>query len=207
MVSEALSAMLHNGGYEVSVTGPGTLADFDREDADTVLLDVRMPGVTVADVYKRLKSGSRVPIIMIGDPDGDLDTMVAQDVDADDATDLTGRIRRMLNLQLTDADDASASVLEGGPVRMDMDRFAATVNGVPVQLPLKEFQLLEVLLRNAGRVLTRGRLIAEVWGADYVGDTKTLDVHVKRLRSKIEPTPSKPRHIVNVRSIGFKFDP
>jgi two-component system response regulator RegX3 len=113
----------------------------------------------------------------------------------------------VLRRQIVDAADLSAPTLAAGPVRMDVERHVVTVGGEAVQLPLKEFELLELLLRNAGRVLTRGQLIDRVWGADYVGDTKTLDVHVKRLRSKVEPEPSTPRYIVTVRGLGYKFEP
>jgi two-component system, OmpR family, response regulator RegX3 len=177
-LSDALSAMLYKRGYEVSVTGPPAVTEFDRGDAGIVLLDLMLPGVSGTEVCQWLQNGSRAPVILIADQDGG-----------------------------TGGELPSASILEAGPVRMDVDRHTVTVAGSPVKLPLKEFELLETLLRDAGRVLTRSRLIAQVWGSDYVGDTKTLDVHVKRLRSKIEPTPANPRHIVNIRSLGFKFEP
>jgi two-component system response regulator RegX3 len=155
-----------------------------------------------------------VPIIMITARDSEIDKVVGLEIGADDYVtkpysprELVARVRAVLRRQTTDVAEASSPSLAVGPVRMDVDRHVVTVDGAPVQLPLKEFELLELLLRNAGRVLTRGQLIDRIWGADYVGDTKTLDVHVKRLRSKVEPTPSNPRHIVTVRGLGYKFEP
>jgi two-component system response regulator RegX3 len=151
---------------------------------------------------------------MITARDSEIDKVVGLEIGADDYVtkpysprELVARIRAVLRRQTVDAAEISAPTLAVGPVRMDVDRHVVTVDGSPVQLPLKEFELLELLLRNAGRVLTRGQLIDRIWGADYVGDTKTLDVHVKRLRSKVEPSPSNPRHIVTVRGLGYKFEP
>ena len=139
--------------------------------------------------------------------------MVGLEIGADDYVtkpysprERVARVRAVLRRRSGEMMESNTPTLTVGPVRMDVDRHVVTVNGAPVQLPLKEFELLELLLRNAGRVLTRGQLIDRIWGADYVGDTKTLDVHVKRLRSKIEPVPSSPRHIVTVRGLGYKFE-
>jgi two-component system response regulator RegX3 len=214
--SDALSYMLRKEGFEVSVadTGPAALTEFDRTGADIVLLDLMLPEMSGTEVCRQLRTKSQVPIIMITARDSEIDKVVGLEIGADDYVtkpysprELVARIRAVLRRQTVDAAEISAPTLAVGPVRMDVDRHVVTVDGSPVQLPLKEFELLELLLRNAGRVLTRGQLIDRIWGADYVGDTKTLDVHVKRLRSKVEPSPSNPRHIVTVRGLGYKFEP
>jgi two-component system response regulator RegX3 len=214
--SDALSYMLRKEGFEVSVaaTGPTALTEFDRTGADIVLLDLMLPEMSGTEVCRQLRQRSNVPIIMVTARDSEIDKVVGLEIGADDYVtkpysprELVARIRAVLRRQTTEAIDASAPTLTAGPVRMDVERHVVTVDGSTVQLPLKEFELLELLLRNAGRVLTRGQLIDRVWGADYVGDTKTLDVHVKRLRSKVEPEPSTPRFIVTVRGLGYKFEP
>ncbi|GAB3144406.1 response regulator transcription factor [Micromonospora sonneratiae] len=214
--SDALSYMLRKEGFEVSVaaTGPEALTEFDRTGADIVLLDLMLPEMSGTEVCRQLRQRSRVPIIMVTARDSEIDKVVGLEIGADDYVtkpysprELVARIRAVLRRQSTEPVDESAATLSAGPVRMDVERHVVTVSGSSVQLPLKEFELLELLLRNAGRVLTRGQLIDRVWGADYVGDTKTLDVHVKRLRSKIEPEPSAPRFIVTVRGLGYKFEP
>ena len=214
--SDALSYMLRKEGFEVSVaeTGTAALTEFDRTGADIVLLDLMLPEMSGTEVCRQLRTKSQVPIIMITARDSEIDKVVGLEIGADDYVtkpysprELVARIRAVLRRQTVDSTEASAPTLAVGPVRMDVDRHVVTVDGSPVQLPLKEFELLELLLRNAGRVLTRGQLIDRIWGADYVGDTKTLDVHVKRLRSKVEPSPSNPRHIVTVRGLGYKFEP
>jgi two-component system, OmpR family, response regulator RegX3 len=213
--SDALSYMLRKEGFEVSVaaTGPAALTEYDRSGADIVLLDLMLPEMSGTEVCRELRQRSQVPIIMVTARDSEVDKVVGLELGADDYVtkpysprELVARIRAVLRRR-TDVAEVSSSVLAGGPVRMDVERHVVTVDGTPVQLPLKEFDLLEMLLRNAGRVLTRGQLIDRVWGADYVGDTKTLDVHIKRLRSKIEPVPSAPRYIVTVRGLGYKFEP
>jgi len=214
--SDALSYMLRKEGFEVSVaaTGPSALTEFDRTGADIVLLDLMLPEMSGTEVCRQLRQRSYVPIIMVTARDSEIDKVVGLEIGADDYVtkpysprELVARIRAVLRRQSTEAAEPGAPTLAAGPVRMDIERHVVTVNGGPVQLPLKEFELLELLLRNAGRVLTRGQLIDRVWGADYVGDTKTLDVHVKRLRSKLEPEPSAPRYIVTVRGLGYKFEP
>ncbi|HEY8475008.1 MAG TPA: response regulator transcription factor [Natronosporangium sp.] len=214
--SDALSYMLRKEGFEVSVadTGPKALTEFDRSGADIVLLDLMLPEMSGTEVCRQLRTKSQVPIIMITARDSEIDKVVGLEIGADDYVtkpysprELVARIRAVLRRRTADNGETAASTLVAGPVRMDVDRHVVTVDGSPVQLPLKEFELLELLLRNAGRVLTRGQLIDRIWGADYVGDTKTLDVHVKRLRSKVEPSPSNPRHIVTVRGLGYKFEP
>ncbi|GAA3244986.1 MULTISPECIES: response regulator transcription factor [Nonomuraea] len=213
--SDALSYMLRKEGFEVSVaaTGPEALDTFDRNGADLVLLDLMLPGLPGTEVCRSLRQRSKVPVIMLTAKDSEIDKVVGLELGADDyvtkpfsSRELVARIRAVLRRQGDVMEELETAVLAVGPVRMDVDRHVVAVRGEQVQLPLKEFELLEVLLRNAGRVLTRGQLIDRVWGADYVGDTKTLDVHVKRLRAKIEADPSNPRCILTVRGLGYKFD-
>jgi two-component system response regulator RegX3 len=213
--SDALSYMLRKEGFEVAVavSGPDALETFERNGADLVLLDLMLPGLPGTEVCRELRSRSNVPVIMLTAKDSEVDKVVGLELGADDyvtkpfsSRELVARIRAVLRRR-GDAEELAPAVLEAGPVRMDVERHIVSVSGRSIQLPLKEFELLEVLLRNAGRVLTRMQLIDRVWGADYVGDTKTLDVHVKRLRAKIEPSPSNPRHIVTVRGLGYKFEP
>jgi two-component system response regulator RegX3 len=214
--SDALSYMLRKEGFEVAVAATGTraLTEFDRNGADIVLLDLMLPEMSGTEVCRQLRQKSAVPIIMVTARDSEIDKVVGLEIGADDYVtkpysprELVARVRAVLRRNAADAAETSAQTLAAGPVRMDVERHVVTVSGDSVALPLKEFELLELLLRNAGRVLTRGQLIDRVWGADYVGDTKTLDVHVKRLRSKIEPEPSNPRFIVTVRGLGYKFEP
>ena len=213
--SDALSYMLRKEGFEVAVagTGPYALEEFDRTGADLVLLDLLLPGLSGTEVCRQLRSRSNVPVIMLTAKDGEIDKVVGLELGADDyvtkpyhTRELVARIRAVLRRH-GEPEELLPAALEAGPVRMDVERHVVTVAGVQVSLPLKEFELLELLLRNAGRVLTRMQLIDRIWGADYVGDTKTLDVHVKRLRSKIEPDPSAPRHLVTVRGLGYKYEP
>jgi len=212
--SEALSYMLRREGFEVAVaaTGPDALSEFDRSGADLVLLDLMLPGLSGTEVCRTLRQRSSVPVIMLTARDSEIDKVVGLELGADDyvtkpfsSRELVARIRAVLRRR-SEPEELVPATLSAGPVRMDVDRHVVTVNGGQVPLPLKEFDLLELLLRNAGRVLTRGQLIDRVWGADYVGDTKTLDVHVKRLRAKIEPDPSNPRFLVTVRGLGYKFE-
>ena len=214
--SDPLSYMLRKEGFEVAVaaTGTGALTEFDRNGADIVLLDLMLPEMSGTEVCRQLRQKSAVPIIMVTARDSEIDKVVGLEIGADDYVtkpysprELVARVRAVLRRNAIEPAEVSGTTLGAGPVRMDVDRHVVTVDGATVALPLKEFELLELLLRNAGRVLTRGQLIDRVWGADYVGDTKTLDVHVKRLRSKLEPEPSTPRHIVTVRGLGYKFEP
>jgi two-component system response regulator RegX3 len=212
--SEALSYVLRKEGFDVAIaeTGPDALAEFERAGADIVLLDLMLPGLPGTEVCRQIRQTSSVPIIMVSAKDTEVDKVVGLELGADDYVtkpysprELVARIRAVLRRGTVDeVDDASA--LEAGHVRMDVDRHLVTVDGDIVKLPLKEFELLEYFLRNPGRVLTRGQLIDRVWGADYVGDTKTLDVHVKRLRAKIEPDPTNPISLTTVRGLGYKFD-
>ncbi|GAB3131778.1 two-component sensory transduction protein RegX [Tsukamurella serpentis] len=217
-LADPLAFLLRKEGFETTVVGDGAeaLRHFDSTGADIVLLDLMLPGMSGTDVCKQLRARSSVPVIMVTARDSEIDKVVGLELGADDyvtkpysARELIARIRAVLRRGVDSAavDGIDDGVLEGGPVRMDVERHVVTVGGESVTLPLKEFDLLEYLLRNSGRVLTRGQLIDRVWGADYVGDTKTLDVHVKRLRSKIEADPANPKHLVTVRGLGYKLEP
>jgi two-component system response regulator RegX3 len=212
--SDPLSYLLKKEGYEVAVaeTGPEALEEFDRAGADLVLLDLMLPGLPGTDVCRSLRQRSNVPVIMLTAKDDEIDKVVGLEIGADDyvtkpysSRELLARIKAVLRRR-AEPEDLMPATLEAGPVRMDVERHVVTVNGEAASMPLKEFELLEMLLRNTGRVLTRMQLIDRVWGSDYVGDTKTLDVHVKRLRAKIEPDPGNPQHIVTVRGLGYKFE-
>ena len=212
--SDPLSYLLRREGYDVVVaaTGPAALAQFDSNGADLVLLDIMLPGLSGVDVCRRLRQRSSVPVIMLTAKDSEIDKVVGLEIGADDyvtkpysSRELLARVKALLR-RLAEPEELLSPTLEAGPVRMDVERHTVTVGGVSTPLPLKEFELLEMLLRNAGRVLTRIQLMDRVWGSDYVGDTKTLDVHIKRLRAKIEPDPATPRHIVTVRGLGYKFE-
>jgi two-component system response regulator RegX3 len=206
--------MLRREGFEVDVapTGPDALEQFDRRGTDVVLLDLMLPGLSGTEVCRTLRTKSTVPIIMLTARDSEIDKVVGLELGADDyvtkpfsSRELVARIRAVLRRR-SEPEDIASTTIEAGPVRVDVDRHVVTVRGSEVALPLKEFDLLELLVRNSGRVLTRGQLVDRVWGADYVGDTKTLDVHVKRLRAKIEPDPGSPQHLVTVRGLGYKFE-
>ncbi|MBA4607850.1 MULTISPECIES: response regulator transcription factor [Aeromicrobium] len=211
--SEALSYVLRKEGYDVAVaeTGPDALTAFERGGADIVLLDLMLPGLSGTEVCRTIRQTSSVPIIMVSAKDTEVDKVVGLELGADDYVtkpysprELVARIRAVLRRGAPEEVDDDA-VIEVGGVRMDVDRHLVTVDGGEVKLPLKEFELLEFFLRNSGRVLTRGQLIDRVWGADYVGDTKTLDVHVKRLRAKIEDDPAHPTILTTVRGLGYKY--
>jgi two-component system response regulator RegX3 len=211
-MAEPLAFLLRREGFTAVVagTGPDGLAEFDSNGADIVLLDLMLPGMSGTDVFRELRARGPVPVIMVTARDAEIDRVVGLELGADDyvtkpysARELIARIRAVLRRgELPDPVD---DVLTCGPLRMDVQRHQVSVDGVEIALPLKEFDLLEYLLRHAGRVLTRGQLIDRVWGSDYVGDTKTLDVHVKRLRAKIEPDPAAPRHLITVRGLGYKL--
>ncbi|MDN5716576.1 MAG: response regulator transcription factor [Janibacter sp.] len=212
--SDPLSYLLDKEGYDVAVaeTGPDAITAFDADGADLVLLDLMLPGLSGIDVCRAIRQRSNVPVIMLTAKDGEIDKVVGLEIGADDyvtkpysSRELLARIKAVLRRN-NEPEELLPATIEGGPVRMDVDRHVVSVSGTQVSLPLKEFELLEMLLRNVGRVLTRVQLIDRVWGSDYVGDTKTLDVHVKRLRAKIEPDPAKPVHIVTVRGLGYKFE-
>jgi two-component system response regulator RegX3 len=212
--SEALAYVLGKEGFEVVVadTGDGAITTFDRVGADLVLLDLMLPGLSGTEVCKQLRSRSNVPIIMLTAKDTEVDKVVGLELGADDyvtkpysKAELVARIRAVLRRQ-SEVAPATDSVLIAGPVRIDVERHQVDINNISVALPLKEFELLEFLVRNSGRVLTRAQLIDRVWGSDYFGDTKTLDVHVKRLRAKIEQDPANPVYIQTIRGLGYKFE-
>jgi two-component system response regulator RegX3 len=212
--ADSLSYVLRRDGFEVAVaaTGPAALAEFDRGGADLVLLDLILPQMSGLEVCRELRSRCDVPIIMVSACDSEIDKVVGLEVGADDyvtkpysARELLARIRAVQRRHRSSIATPAAAVLMVGPVRVDLDRRDVTVNGMPVTLTPKEFELLVVLLRNAGRVLTRQQLIDRVWGSDYVGDTRTLNVLITRLRAKIEPDPSTPRHLQTLRGVGYKF--
>ena len=210
---DALAYMLGREGFEVvqAADGAAGLAEYDRVGADIVLLDVMMPGLSGNEVCRQLRLRGSVPVIMVTARDSEVDKVVGLELGADDYVtkpfshrELVARIRAVLR-RGQDV-DLITDVVEAGGVRMDVERHETSVRGETVQLALKEFELLELLLRNSGRVLTRGQLIDRVWGPDYVGDTKTLDVHVKRLRAKLEEDPANPVLLVTVRGLGYKFN-
>lgn len=212
--SDALAYMLRKEGFEVAIAADGNAAlnEFDRNGADIVLLDLMLPGLPGTEVCRRIRQTSAVPVIMVSAKDDEVDKVVGLELGADDYVtkpysprELVARIRAVLR-RGTGEGALDEDVLEAGPVRMDVERHVVTVDGSEQRLPLKEFELLEMFLRNPGRVLTRGQLIDRVWGADYVGDTKTLDVHVKRLRAKLEQDPGNPTYLVTVRGLGYKLD-
>ena len=209
---EATAYMLRKEGFEVTEAADGAqgLAEFERVGADIVLLDLMMPGLPGTEVCRQLRLRSNVPIIMVTARDSEVDKVLGLELGADDYVtkpfshrELVARIRAVL--RRGQDNELLPELVEAGGVRMDVERHEVTVNGESIRLALKEFELLELLLRNSGRVMTRGQLIDRIWGADYVGDTKTLDVHVKRIRSKIEDDPSSPTRIVTIRGLGYKF--
>ncbi len=214
-LAEPLSFLLRREGYETEIAedGRAALAAFDRSGADLVLLDLMLPGLSGTEVCRELRARSAVPIIMLTAKDSEVDIVVGLELGADDyvtkpysARELLARIRAVLRRHTESAGDEDHGVVEAGTVRMDVERHAVSVRGREIAMPLKEFELLELLMRNAGRVLTRGQLIDRVWGSDYFGDTKTLDVHIKRIRSKIEDEPSDPKLLVTVRGLGYRFE-
>jgi two-component system, OmpR family, response regulator RegX3 len=218
---DALQSGLTREGFTVTVARDGAeaLEMYERVDPDLVLLDVMLPKVSGIDVCREIRSRSSVPIIMVTAKGAEIDTVVGLEVGADDyitkpyrLRELVARMRAVLRRrsggesESTSALAPVAEVIEIGDVRLDHERHEVTIRGEVVKLPLKEFELLALLLENAGRVLTRDVLIDRVWGSDYVGDTKTLDVHVKRLRSKVEADPADPQSIVTIRGLGYKFE-
>jgi two-component system response regulator RegX3 len=213
--SEALEFLLGKEGFSVvtAENGADAIKKFDQGGIDLVLLDLMIPEVSGTEVCRQIRSKSRVPIIMLTAKDSEVDKVVGLEIGADDyvtkpysSRELVARIRAVLRRNSGEGVDSDPGVMTVGPVRMDVERHQVSVNGIPTSLPLKEFELLEFLMRNAGRVLTRIQLIDRVWGSDYVGDTKTLDVHIKRLRAKIETDPANPTLIQTVRGLGYKME-
>jgi two-component system, OmpR family, response regulator RegX3 len=212
--SDALSFMLKREGFEVDIASDGLAAVdlFNERGADLILLDLMLPGISGNEVCRQIRVKSQVPIIMLTAKDGEIDKVVGLEIGADDyvtkpfsSRELLARVRAVLRRH-GEQEELLPLTIEAGPVRIDADRHVVTVRGEAVSMPLKEFDLLEFLVRNSGRVLTRSQLIDRVWGSDYVGDTKTLDVHVKRLRAKIEEDPANPVHLLTVRGLGYKYD-
>jgi two-component system response regulator RegX3 len=210
---EALEYQLGREGYEVDRTTDGAegLERFRIGGADLVLLDLMLPGMPGEDICKEIRRTSKVPIIMLTARDTEIDKVLGLELGADDyvtkpfsSRELLARIKAVLR-RAAHEPDTGDGVLEGGGIRLDSDRFEVTVRGEPVHLPRKEFELLELLMENSGRVLTRETLIDRVWGSDYFGDTRTLDVHIKRLRAKCEEDPHAPKHLITIRGLGYKF--
>lgn len=212
---DALAFVLSKEGFEVKLVqdGQAALEAYEKEGADLILLDLMLPGVSGLEVCKTIRAKSNVPIIMVTAKNEEVDKVIGLELGADDyvtkpfsSRELVARIRAVLRRGSDTEVTSDYGILEVGPVRIDVDRHSVSVRGEAVSLPLKEFDLLELLVRNSGRVLTRGQLIDRVWGNNYVGDTKTLDVHIKRLRAKIEKDPAEPQHLLTVRGLGYKFE-
>lgn len=213
-LSEPLAFLLGREGFETEVADNGVdaVTVFQQSGADLVLLDLMLPGQPGTEVCRQIRQSSQVPIIMLTAKDSEVDKVVGLELGADDyvtkpysSRELVARVRAVLRRR-GEPESQESSAVEVGPVRIDVERHVVSVAGTETPMPLKEFEVLEMLLRHAGRVLTRAQLIDRVWGSDYVGDTKTLDVHIKRLRSKIEPDPSHPRYLTTVRGLGYKFE-
>ena len=213
-LAEPLAFLLEREGYDVSLAEDGNqaLAKFAADEPDLVLLDLMLPGRSGTEVCREIRAVSNVPVIMVTAKDTEVDKIVGLELGADDyvtkpysTRELVARIRAVLRRRGPEEIESDA-VVQAGRVRLDADRHTVTVEGQEVAMPLKEFELLEYLMRNSGRVLTRGQLIDRVWGVDYFGDTKTLDVHIKRLRSKIEVDPSAPQQLLTVRGVGYRFE-
>jgi two-component system response regulator RegX3 len=214
-LAEPLAYLLRREGYEVEIAedGPAALVAYREQGADLILLDLMLPGMPGTEVCRQVRATSNVPIIMLTAKDSEVDIVVGLELGADDyvtkpysARELLARMRAVLRRTADAEAELDERVLEGGRVTLDVDRHTVAVDGEQINMPLKEFELLEVLMRNAGRVLTRGQLIDRVWGSDYFGDTKTLDVHIKRIRSRIERVPSEPVMLVTVRGLGYRFE-
>jgi two-component system, OmpR family, response regulator RegX3 len=212
---EPLVYLLQKEGYDVieAEDGNSAVESFQNLGADLILLDLMLPGLSGNEVCRIIRAESQVPIIMVTAKDTEIDKVVGLEIGADDyvtkpysTRELLARMKAVLRRGSEAQAQPEQGVLRAGPVTMDIERHSVSVNGEKVQMPLKEFELLELLMENVNRVLTRGQIIDRVWGSNYFGDTKTLDVHVKRIRSKIEDDPSRPRHLVTVRGLGYKFE-
>ncbi|MCR2827918.1 response regulator transcription factor [Microbacterium sp. zg.Y909] len=214
-LADPLAYLLRREGFDVDIAedGPTALRMYGAEGADIILLDLMLPGMPGTEVCRQIRSTSSVPIIMLTAKDAEVDIVVGLELGADDyvtkpysSRQLLARMRAVLRRSAPSDDHLDERVLTAGRVTLDIDRHAVSVDGTEISMPLKEFELLEVLMRNAGRVLTRGQLIDRVWGSDYYGDTKTLDVHIKRIRSRIEKNPGEPVMLVTVRGLGYRFE-
>ena len=213
--SEALEFLLGKEGFSVitAATGTEALKKFEQGGIDLILLDLMIPEISGTEVCRQIRAKSKVPIIMLTAKDSEVDKVVGLEIGADDyvtkpysARELVARINAVLRRNGSESASVESGMITVQGIRMDIDRHQVSVNGIPVSLPIKEFELLEFLMRNAGRVLTRIQLIDRVWGSDYVGDTKTLDVHIKRIRAKIEDDPANPKIIQTVRGLGYKME-
>ena len=213
---DALAFNLRRDGYQVIVAADGNaaVAAFESESPDLILLDLMLPGLSGIEVCNRVRATSNVPIIMVTAKDDEVDKVVGLEVGADDYLtkpysyrELVARIRAVLRrvTPVEAVESAAPDVLEVGKLRLDSDAHVVTLAGEPIQMPLREFELLEMFMENPGRVLTRAQILDRIWGLDYIGDTKTLDVHVKRIRAKIEDDPANPELLVTVRGLGYKL--
>ena len=214
-VIDPLELLLSKEGFliETARDGREALDKFDKVSPDLVLLDLMIPHISGTEVCRQIRTKSQVPIIMLTAKDTEVDKVVGLELGADDyivkpysKAELVARIKAVLRRQVGEVDKEVTGLITAGPIVIDIDRHLVMINGIGVSLPLKEFELLEFLVRNSGRVLTRAQLIDRVWGSDYFGDTKTLDVHVKRLRAKIEQDPANPVYIQTIRGLGYKFE-
>ena len=214
-VLDPLELLLSKEGFTIETARDGreALEKFAKTNPDLILLDLMLPEVSGTEVCRQIRTKSQVPIIMLTAKDTEVDKVVGLELGADDyivkpysKAELVARIKAVLRRGLSEHISADGGVITAGPVTIDVDRHAVSIGGENISLPLKEFELLEFLVRNSGRVLTRTQLIDRVWGSDYFGDTKTLDVHVKRLRAKIEKDPANPTYIQTIRGLGYKFE-
>jgi two-component system response regulator RegX3 len=214
-LADPLAYLLRREGFDVDIAedGPTALEKFHAAGADIVLLDLMLPGMPGTEVCRQIRTTSAVPVVMLTAKDSEVDIVVGLELGADDyvtkpysTRELLARMRAVLRRSAAADEDLDERILSGGRVRLDIDRHTVTVDGDEISMPLKEFELLEVLMRNEGRVLTRGQLIDRVWGSDYFGDTKTLDVHIKRIRSRIEMHPKDPVMLVTIRGLGYRFE-
>ncbi|MFM1783976.1 MAG: hypothetical protein RLZZ579_253 [Actinomycetota bacterium] len=213
---EALAYLLKKEGYAITEAADGeqALAKFEKHSPDLIILDLMLPGISGTEVCKRIRKVSNVPIIMLTAKDAEIDKVVGLEIGADDyvtkpysTSELLARMKAVLRRQNgVSSALASEGTVVAGPVEMNHDKHQVSVRGEKVSMPLKEYELLELLIENKNRVLTRGQIIDSVWGSNYFGDTKTLDVHIKRLRTKIELDPAEPKHLLTVRGVGYKFE-
>ncbi len=212
---DTLSYLLTREGYDITLASNGLegLRQFESVEPDIVLLDIMMPELSGTEVCRIIRQTSDTPIIMLTAKDSEIDKVLGLEMGADDyvtkpfsTRELVARIRAVLRRGTTGTEEElPESIIESGPIHIDLQRHTVRARGVEIALPLKEFELLALLIRNEGRVLTRTQLLDRVWGSDYVGDGKTLDVHIKRLRSKIESDPGEPVHIITVRGVGYRY--